>query len=513
MPIGTGIVYNVGDLILSQVSSSGTAFLETKIAAATSSLIYFDSTARINSASLNSITVGTASYVSGSTSIITNLTASNISASVISSSNAYFSDIGFTNQTVAPDTSVFPTGSTSDGLILDGGVYTNGFYRTRFVKIDRAGNLSLYIQETTSTSGSFRNLARFGTHANSPNTFEVFGSTNIQGAITSSNFVGPHIGNTTGTASWATNALTSSFLPVGTYNITSSWAINALTASYVSPSGNTFVQGGNSFGTTALLGTNDAQPLALETNGTTRLSINSNGNVAINTSTSGLIRLNISDTHRGSLGSSSLYIDTIQNQNQGLATSANDSGINNLYFVNNFTSSAGIQNQAIFNQLYINGSGSFSGSYRASRNAINISNTASLDSNGNIINTYLTNQISPNIPTFSIPNWIAGTQTYVDLITGNTTGSITNLYNHQIGPPFPSGGAGGITVTNSYGIYIAKQKTTNIVTNGWGIYQADTGDLNIFAGKTRIGSTTVPVNALDVTGNISASVVTASLFF
>ena len=118
---------------------------------------------------------------------------------------------------------------------------------------------------------------------------------------------------------------------------TSSWAINASTASYVSPSGNAFVQGGNSFGTTALLGTNDAQPLALETNGTTRLSINSNGNVAINTSTSGLIRLNISDTHRGSLGSSSLYIETIQNQNQGLATSANDSGITNVYFVNNFS--------------------------------------------------------------------------------------------------------------------------------------------------------------------------------
>ena len=81
MPIGTGIIYNVGDLILSQVSGSGTSFLETKIAAATSSIVYFDSTARINSASLNSITVGTASYVSGSTSIITNLTASNISAS------------------------------------------------------------------------------------------------------------------------------------------------------------------------------------------------------------------------------------------------------------------------------------------------------------------------------------------------------------------------------------------------------------------------------------------------
>ena len=85
MPIGTGIIYNVGDLILGTVSGSGTAFLETKIAAATSSIVYFDSNARINSASLNSITVGTASYVSGSTSIITNLTASNISASGTSS--------------------------------------------------------------------------------------------------------------------------------------------------------------------------------------------------------------------------------------------------------------------------------------------------------------------------------------------------------------------------------------------------------------------------------------------
>ena len=162
----------------------------------------------------------------------TNITASNISASRYTGSSAYFSNIGFTDQTVASDTSTFPTGSTSDGLILDGGVYTNGVYRTRFVKVDRGANLSLYIQETKGSSGSFSNLARFGTHTNSPNTFEVFGSTNIQGSITSSNFVGPHIGNTIGTASWASNALTASFLPVGTYNITSSWANNVVSASY-----------------------------------------------------------------------------------------------------------------------------------------------------------------------------------------------------------------------------------------------------------------------------------------
>jgi hypothetical protein len=291
---------------------------------------------------------------------------------------------------------------------------------------------------------------------------------------------------------------------------TSSWATNAVTASFVP---NAFVQGGNSFGTTALLGTNDANSLAFETNGSTRMTINSGGQVGIGGFPVSHYKTYIADTHRGSLGSSSLWIDTAQNQNQGLATSANDSGITNVYTVNNFTSSAAIQNQASFNQMIIAGSGSFSGSYRAERNGILFTNTASLDSSGNIVNTYLTNQISSNIPTFSIPNWVAGTQTYVDLITGNSTGSITNLYNHQISSPFPSGGSGGITVTNSYGIYIAKQKTTNIVTNGWGIYQIDTGDLNIFAGKTRIGSTTVPVNTLDVTGNISASVITASLFF
>jgi len=62
MPIGSTYVYNPGDLILSTVSSSGNTFKETKIAAATSSLIYFDSNANLNSASLNSITVGTSSF-------------------------------------------------------------------------------------------------------------------------------------------------------------------------------------------------------------------------------------------------------------------------------------------------------------------------------------------------------------------------------------------------------------------------------------------------------------------
>jgi hypothetical protein len=48
-------------------------------------------------------------------------------------------------------------------------------------------------------------------------------------------------------------------------------------------SGSYFVQGGNSFGTTATLGTNDNQSLAFETNGTTKMFISSSGNVGIGT--------------------------------------------------------------------------------------------------------------------------------------------------------------------------------------------------------------------------------------
>jgi hypothetical protein len=66
---------------------------------------------------------------------------------------------------------------------------------------------------------------------------------------------------------------------------TASLAQNALTASFITPTGtNAFVQDGNSFGATAVLGTNDNNSLGLETNGSTRLFISSSGNVGIGTS-------------------------------------------------------------------------------------------------------------------------------------------------------------------------------------------------------------------------------------
>jgi hypothetical protein len=65
------------------------------------------------------------------------------------------------------------------------------------------------------------------------------------------------------------------------------------TASFVNVAGlGGFVQGGNSFGAQALIGTNDNQPLALETSGSIRMFVANSGNVGIGT-TSPIRRLEV----------------------------------------------------------------------------------------------------------------------------------------------------------------------------------------------------------------------------
>jgi len=81
-------------------------------------------------------------------------------------------------------------------------------------------------------------------------------------------------------SSSGTDTINSTITNTG-YNV-----LSAFTASFInSASTNAFVQGGNSFGTTALLGTNDNQSLAFETSGSTRVFISSSGNVGIGTGT------------------------------------------------------------------------------------------------------------------------------------------------------------------------------------------------------------------------------------
>jgi hypothetical protein len=117
-------------------------------------------------------------------------------------------------------------------------------------------------------------------------------------------------GDLTGTASYATQALSSSF---------------AQTASFLGSTTNAFLQNGNSFGTTALLGTNDNQSLALETSGSTRMFISSSGNIGIGTLTP-LASLHISGASSAAL----LRIDSPTASGSFFVSGSGNVGIGNI---------------------------------------------------------------------------------------------------------------------------------------------------------------------------------------
>ena len=91
----------------------------------------------------------------------------------------------------------------------------------------------------------------------------------------------------TGTQWNNTKILNGSYGVSGSLNVQSGVYGNligtATSASFVSPSGNAYVQGGNSFGVTASIGTNDTHSLHLETSGSTRVAITPSGLVGVNT--------------------------------------------------------------------------------------------------------------------------------------------------------------------------------------------------------------------------------------
>jgi hypothetical protein len=127
--------------------------------------------------------------------------------------------------------------------------------------------------------------------------------------ITSSNALqkgdGTSISNISVTSSWA---------------ISASNAINAQTASFITSTGtNAFIQGGNSFGATAILGTNDNNSLGLETNGSTRLFVSSSGLIGVGTITPG-VQLDVVGAIRsnGTVFNSTTQTNNIQTNGQNL---------------------------------------------------------------------------------------------------------------------------------------------------------------------------------------------------
>ena len=87
---------------------------------------------------------------------------------------------GTADQATTTDTASAPAGGNE--LIRFEGNYTDGKYTHELVKIDRGGNLPLYLQESRGTANSFENLVRFGNHSNSSHEFEVFGQMKATGA-------------------------------------------------------------------------------------------------------------------------------------------------------------------------------------------------------------------------------------------------------------------------------------------------------------------------------------------
>lgn len=393
MPIGTGIIYNVGDLILSQVSGSGTSFLETKIAAATSSIVYFDSTARINSASLSSLTVGTASYVSGSTSIITNLTASNISASGTSS----FGYVGIGTTLPSAKLDVVGSAAISSTLTVTGTTALNGA-----VNLSLAGTPTV----TLGASTTYGVLTATGTNAASiylngatRTGFEAklqFGAAEHQwfnGSLSSQimtlNTTGLGIGTTTpnnklhvynsaGSSTTASNAI-AVFEQSGNAGI-------QVCVPDASEAGLFFSRNGAAYYSAIARNGTD---LTLKNNSTTAVTINSSGNVGIGT-TSPTQRLHVYSAGGGfefGVGSSNCYIETIDR-----ASVSKD--LNTGYYTRG-TGSFTWNNAAYTERMRIDGSGSVligvNGAYNSSRllqvkDGLLIGNSfytfASIDTNG-----------------------------------------------------------------------------------------------------------------------------------
>jgi hypothetical protein len=283
--------------------------------------------------------------VSGSSATLNSLFVStSVTASIFSGSAFTGSLFGTASWANNATTSSFATNAGSASYALNAGNAQSASFTSTASSADNftvRGTLTaqtIVVQVITSSTDFVTGSTRFGTLASNTHQFtgsvSISGSLTVQGAISGSNITGSLLG----TASYANNALSSSYavnsgntisasfstnagsssyalnagntisasfatnagsasyaLNAGN-SITASFATNANSASYALNAGNAqsasfatnaanaFIQNGNSFGAQAVLGTNDAQNLAFETNGTVRMTITgSDGNVGIGT--------------------------------------------------------------------------------------------------------------------------------------------------------------------------------------------------------------------------------------
>ena len=158
---------------------------------------------------------------------------------------------------------------------------------------------TIVAQTITSSIDFVTGSSRFGSLSSNTHQFTgsvlmtgslgVVGNTTITGSVIST--VG-FTGSLSGSASSATSA---------SYALSSSFAT---TASYATNAANAYIQGGNSFGTTATIGTNDNQSVNIETNGITRLTVSNTGTIsaAVSASSRPILENTVIDLHPESSG-------------------------------------------------------------------------------------------------------------------------------------------------------------------------------------------------------------------
>ena len=239
---------------------------------------------------LNSVSASYALFAANSTSASYALSASYAFNSSVAISASFATNAGFAGSSSYAQQA--NTASSADNFTVRGTLTAT----------------NIVVQTITSSQSTITGSTRFGSIIT--NTHQFTGSVLVTGSITvidgvtnnltaswanraiSSSFAAN--ASTAASASFATNASTAASASFATSAanattashavnaVTASHAINAVTASFALNSQNAFVQGGNSFGAQALLGTNDLQNLAFETNGTVRMIISgSDGDVGI----------------------------------------------------------------------------------------------------------------------------------------------------------------------------------------------------------------------------------------
>jgi hypothetical protein len=96
------------------------------------------------------------------------------------------------DQNSSEDSTTNPSTTTPEFMrIGHTGTYSDGRYTHEWVKLDRVGNLPLYLRQSKGTANSFENIARFGEHSYSAHRFEVFGSIAASGATFSGDVTAP----------------------------------------------------------------------------------------------------------------------------------------------------------------------------------------------------------------------------------------------------------------------------------------------------------------------------------